>query len=388
MNIAIMGYGTVGKGVDLILQNHPTIHVTKILEKEERIDNDNRKTALIDDILNDDTIELVVETMGGIDIAFEYISKAMRFKKHVVTANKAVVANKFAELHHLASECGVMFTYEASVGGVLPIIHIIKAMNRFEDISTVGGILNGTSNFILDNMTKNNLPFSLALHDAQLAGYAEADPSADIDGIDVKNKIMILSSLAFKQVCDYSKIKVSGIRNISKDDIEYFSKQGLVCKLFALATRENNTYTSIVEPVLFPLNSVFAQVSSNNNAAFVYSNSSGQIIVHGQGAGQLPTGHAVVEDIVDIYENKSNEFINVNKLTYVNNENKETYYIRSNANINYGTKISENMYKVETTSSDMWNKIKKEIEIQDDKAFIARYDKESINLLKWDEVKG
>ena len=154
-----------------------------------------------------------------------------------------------------------MFAYEASVGGVLPILHMIHSINRYEEILEVGGILNGTSNYILDTMTKEKLPFLVALHQAQEAGYAESDPSADIDGIDVKNKLMILSSLAFKQVSEYNKIKVSGIRNITKEDIDYFTKQGAVCRLFALAKRSGDTYTSIIEPVLFNGTSIFANVN-------------------------------------------------------------------------------------------------------------------------------
>ncbi|MBR3840996.1 MAG: homoserine dehydrogenase [Erysipelotrichales bacterium] len=391
MNIAILGYGTVGTGVDKILKNNKRIFVTRILEKASRIDGDKRKTSSIEDIIDDTSIDGVVETMGGIDTAYDYISRAMRAGKFVVTANKAVVAAYYKELHELAKECNVKFAYEASVGGVLPIIHMIHSINRYEDILEVGGILNGTSNYILDTMTKDKLPFTVALRQAQEAGYAESDPSADIDGIDVKNKLMILSSLAFKQVSEYDKIKVTGIRNITKEDIDYFTKQGAVCRLFALAKRNDDTYTSVIEPVLFDGNSVFANVSLNNNAAFVYSRSSGQIVVHGQGAGQLPTGHAVVQDIVDIYEGVSKEFENLSKYTYIDEDKETMYYVRTNADMNkyieYTECIGELAYYVKVDTRSKWDNILTDILSQDSRTFYARYDEECWKAIKSSGVK-
>ena len=391
MNIAILGYGTVGSGVDKILKNNTKIFVTRILEKESRIDNDRRKTSNIEDIISDTSIDGIVETMGGIDTAYDFICRAMKAGKFVVTANKAVVAAYFKELHELAEACNVSFAYEASVGGVLPIIHMIHSINRYEDILAVGGILNGTSNYILDTMTKEKLPFLVALHQAQEAGYAESDPSADIDGIDVKNKLMILSSLAFKQVSEYNKIKVMGIRNITKEDIDYFTEQGAVCRLFALAKRIGDTYTSIIEPVLFDGESVFANVSVNNNAAFVYSNSSGQIIMHGQGAGQLPTGHAVVQDIVDIFDGVARKFENINTCTYVDEDKTSMYYVRTKANMSKYSEcteqIDESTYYVRVDTRCKWDNILAELVNQDAHTFYARYDEACLKAIKTSGVK-
>lgn len=391
MNIAILGYGTVGKGVDIILQNNESVHVSCILERAERINEDTRMTSCIDDIINDDSISGVVETMGGIDTAYEYIRKAMKAGKFVVTANKAVIAAYFKELHELAKEQGVRFAYEASVGGVLPIIHVMDAMNRFEDVTETGGILNGTSNYILDMMTKQHISFATALRDAQEAGYAERDPSADIDGIDVKNKLMILSSLAFHQVSEYDKLDTTGIRYISKDDIEYFVKHGTVCKLFARALRENDTYTGSIEPTLFPKDSVFANVSVNNNAAFVYSKSSGQIILHGQGAGQLPTGHAVVQDLMDIAEGRGHEFTCLNSYTFMMEEKEAEYYLRTTANMSkyrkFIRRLGNDQYHVCVSNVKEWRMIRDDIQKQDEHMFYARYDVSCVESNKYSGVK-
>lgn len=386
MNIAILGYGTVGQGVDKVLKNNEHVKVKRIFDRPERIDSDVRKTSVINDILDDESIDGIVETMGGIDVPFEFITKAMSKGKFVVTANKAVVAAHFETLHNIAKEENVFFLYEASVGGVLPILNSVKRMRRIESISSVGGILNGTSNYILDAMYKHQLPFSLALQQAKDAGYAESDPSADIDGIDVKNKIMILGSLAFKANLDYDAINVSGIRHISKEDIEFFKKQNAVCKLFATATLTEDTYTSTVEPVIFLKESIYANVSVNNNAAFVVGDNSGEIIIHGQGAGQLPTAHAVVEDLMDIYENHANNFEATTILKHVYSSNKETYYLRTSAVIESGKKLNDNTYIFENITKNEWFKFFKDIKLKDNEAFYARYDNKCWEGIKKGEV--
>ena len=379
MNIAIMGYGTVGVGVDHILKDREDIHVTRILERKERIDSDSRKTSSFEDILNDDSIQGVVETLGGIDIPFEYISKLLNKGKFVVSANKAVVAAHFKEFHDLSKKNNVPFLYEASVGGVLPILHTIKSMREIEPIEAVGGILNGTSNYILDKMTQDKISFAEALKQAQNLGYAERDPSADISGFDVKNKIMIASSLAFKTIVDFDAIHVFGIENISSADILAFHNQGVVCKLFASAKKDGNSYTINVEPTLFLEKDIVASVHVNNNIAFVTSKSSGTIMIHGQGAGRYPTGYAIVSDLIDIKENrvKETEFSNVMHASATSKD--ESYYVRTIAtSAKKYTALGNNSYLISNITKanfiDLWNEILKE----DKNAFYARYDEEVI----------
>ncbi len=375
MKIAILGRGTVGGGVDNILKNIDDIEVSKVFVRPKRLNEDPRNTADINDIMNDPEIDGIVETLGGIDIPYEYITMAMKAHKFVVTANKAVVATHFRELHKLAKENGVAFAYEASVGGVLPILHTVKAMARFDEIDEVGGILNGTSNYILDSMTRNNLGFEEALHEAQVAGFAEADPSADIDGIDVKNKIMILGSLAFKANLEYDKIQVNGIRNITKDDIDYFTYKKKIVKLMAKAERHGNGYRAVVEPVILDNDSSFANIYLNNNAAYVVAKDSGHIQINGQGAGALPTGHAVVEDLVDIRDHRTIDFVEENKLKYVESEDMVKGYVRTIANLDkYQPTVANDQAYIVSVPLYIWAILKEEVMKQDAKAFFARFE--------------
>lgn len=311
MKIGLLGFGTVGSGVYEILKSSSTcffnnIEVKKILVKDEKDKIMDIITTNAEEILNDKDIDLVVEVMGGIHPAYEYIIKSLKNKKNVVTANKAVVAAHLKEFTKTAYENGVSFEYEASVCGGIPWIKSLEKVKRIDEISEVYGIFNGTSNFILDNMTKKGYEFQEILEKAQEKGYAESDPSADIDGIDIMRKLLITSSLAFEYEIPEKEIDVFGIRNIKKEDIEYFNNIGCTVKLIAKGKKAENRYCAAVEPVLFKNDRIEAAVPQNFNIGTISGKTIGELKFYGQGAGKLPTGNAIVQDIIDIMEVKGN----------------------------------------------------------------------------------
>lgn len=309
MKIGLLGFGTVGSGVYEIVKSSPTcffndIEVKKILVKDEKDKVMDIITTDAEEILNDKDIDLVVEVMGGIHPAYEYIIKSLKNKKNVVTANKAVVAAYLKEFIKMAYENGVSFEYEASVCGGIPWIKSLEKAKRIDEISEVYGIFNGTSNFILDNMTKEGYEFQEILKKAQEKGYAESDPSADIDGIDIMRKLLITSSLAFECEIPEKEIDVFGIRNIQKTDIEYFKNINCTVKLIAAGRKNDDKYCVAVEPVLFKNDRIEAAVPQNFNIGTIYGKTIGELKFYGQGAGKLPTGNAIVQDIIDIAEAK------------------------------------------------------------------------------------
>lgn len=313
MKIGLLGFGTIGSGVYEIISTNKNkylsdIEVVKVLVKDEFEKTREFMTLDINDILNDKEIDTVVEVIGGINPAYKFISNALKAGKNVVTANKAVVAAHLQEFQNLAAINNVKFLFEASVGGGIPWLESLQKAKRIDDISGIEGIFNGTTNFILDNMHKNGVAFDEILAHAQSLGYAEANPSADIDGFDVQNKTMISSSLAYNTIIPMDEINVFGIRNVSKNDIDYFKKHGKVLKFLSTSRKENNEYCACVEPVLFASHSLEANVSSNYNVGSLYGESIGELKFYGQGAGKLPTANAIVQDIIDITNNTADNY--------------------------------------------------------------------------------
>lgn len=298
MKIALLGYGTVGRGVVKIIDERvDTVEVARILELPDRI-CEPRMTSSYDDILNDEQIELVVECMGGLEPARTYIMGALKAKKHVVTSNKAVVAEYFAEFAETALANGVSLFIEASVGGGIPWIAGLEKARRIDAVSSFSGIMNGTTNYIVDSMLKEGAEFADVLAKAQELGYAERDPSADIDGIDVKNKTIITASVAFDVACTHD-LPVSGIRNLTKADLDLFGEKGLTVKLLGRGVEKDGRYAVAVEPVAVPVHSLEANVPSNFNLVTLDGATVGELKFYGQGAGSLPTGNAIVQDVLD-----------------------------------------------------------------------------------------
>ncbi|MEG0314681.1 MAG: homoserine dehydrogenase [Erysipelotrichaceae bacterium] len=305
MKIGLLGFGTVGSGVYEIITNSTNkylndVSVKTVLVKDEIEKTMDIMTLDINDILNDKEITTVVEVIGGINPAYKFISSALAAKKNVVTANKAVTAAHLAEFEKLAQENGVFFLFEASTGGGIPWIKSIEKAKRIDEINSVNGIYNGTTNFILDNMFKNDHDFDEILGIAQSLGYAEANPAADIDGIDIKNKTMISSSIAYNTITPLDEILMFGIRNVTKNDIAYFKRHAKVLKLMSVSIRKDNEYAAVVEPVLFDHYCLEANVGSNFNLCTLVGETIGDLKFYGQGAGKLPTANAIVQDIIDI----------------------------------------------------------------------------------------
>lgn len=346
MNIAILGFGTVGSGVyELCKNSNLCINVLKILDLPKNKDKNELITSNIEDIIYDDNIDLVVETIGGINPSYEYITLALKNKKHVVSANKAVIAKYFKEFYELAKKNNVKFLCEASVGGGIYWIDSILKAKRIDEIKRIYGIFNGTSNFILDKMYKENLNFDEILKEAQSLGYAEANPSADIDGFDVKNKIIISSNYGYSAFVN-DEFLMLPLRNISLDDILYFKTKNKIIKYIGESKITDKGFEAIVIPTLFDNDRIEANIELNYNIITLFGESIGNLKFYGQGAGKFPTANAIIQDILDISTNKEYEFIANKDLEYDGDTNTYNFVIR----INNNEKISEKVFeKIEKT---------------------------------------
>ena len=298
MKIALLGFGTVGRGVDQIISERvPDVEVARILELPDRL-TDPRMTSSYDDIVADPEIGLVVECMGGVEPARTYIMAALEAGKHVVTSNKAVVAAHFAEFAAASVASGAGLYIEASVGGGIPWVASVEKVRRIDEVTSFSGIMNGTTNYIVDAMRKQGAEFDDVLAEAQRLGYAERDPSADIDGIDVANKTIISASVAFDVACE-KNLPVTGIRTLTKADLDLFAAHGRTVKLLGRGVREGGRYAVAVEPVAVPVESLEANVPGNFNLVTLDATTVGELKFYGQGAGSLPTGNAIVQDVLD-----------------------------------------------------------------------------------------
>ena len=257
-------------------------------------------TTNFDEILNDDSIKIIVEVMGGIEPAREYILKSLNKKKHIVTANKMLLATYGDELFKKADEEEVMLNYEASVAGGIPIIQAINESLTANKIEKLYGIINGTTNFILSKMELEGSDFENVLKEAQEKGYAEADPTSDIEGFDAQYKLAILSSLAFGTKVKIDDVYREGITKITSKDIRYAKDFGLVIKLLAIAKETDGKLQLRVHPTMIPATHPLANVHDSFNAVFIKGNAVDDLMFYGRGAGDLPTGSAVVADIVSI----------------------------------------------------------------------------------------
>jgi homoserine dehydrogenase len=318
IKVALLGCGTVGSGVVELLNANAeviarrtgeTIELTKVLDKD--LDkcralgiDDSKLTANFEEIINDEEIDIVVELIGGIEPALTMIVQAMEHGKHIVTANKDLIAEKGKILFEAAEANNVYFNFEASVAGGIPIINPLKQSLAGNNIKEVIGILNGTTNYILTKMSQEGRPFEEVLTEAQTLGYAEADPAADIEGLDAARKIAILSSIAFNSRVTFADVYVEGISKITPSDIKYAQELGYVIKLLAIAKQnDNGTIQARVHPAFLPVDHPLAAVNDVFNAVFVSGDAVGEIMHYGRGAGKLPTASAVLGDIIDIGRN-------------------------------------------------------------------------------------
>ncbi len=315
MNVAILGFGVVGSGVaEVITQNaehikensNVSLRVTKILDIRDFPDSEFAPlmTKNFDEILSDDSISIVCETMGGVNPAFDFVSKCLMKGKHVVTSNKELVATRGFELLQLARENNVNFLFEASVGGGIPIIRPLSRCLAGNNVNEVAGILNGTSNFILTKMIVDGMSFADALSLAQEKGYAEKDPTADVEGFDALRKICILASLCFGTHVYPDGIYTEGISKITLEDVAFAENYDSVIKLIARAKKiAEDKITVMVTPCLVKNSSMLSGVSDVFNACLVRGDMTGDVLMYGKGAGKLATASAVVGDVIDCAAN-------------------------------------------------------------------------------------
>lgn len=310
--IAIMGHGVVGSGVAEVLLNNADviqmnaqqpIEIKRILDLRSfsALSYHSLFTTSFEDILEDDEISVVCETMGGVEPAYSFTKRLLEQKKSVVTSNKELVSKKGAELFAIAKNNHVNYFYEASVGGGIPIIHPLQACLTGNRIESVMGILNGTTNYILTNMIDDNQTFQAALSSAQELGYAEKDPSDDIDGSDACRKIAILASLCFGKEVHPENIHQEGIEQVTLDDVSYARSWGGEIKLIASVKKlgKDDSLAVFVEPVFLPKQHPLASVDDVFNGIMVTGNAVGELLFVGKGAGKLPTASAVVSDIIE-----------------------------------------------------------------------------------------
>ena len=327
MKIGLLGFGTVGKGVYKLTANRTDMDVAWVLCRRELELSDAKVTHDFQDILNDPTVDTVVEAIGGLHPAREYVVAALEAGKNVVTANKAMVAVFYDELLPLAEKMGVCFRCTASVGGGIGWLSELERVRRIETVSHVGGIMNGTCNYILDSMTSAGLGYDEALQKAQALGYAEADPSTDVDGIDTWHKLIISANIGFGVSLDLNGVPVAGIRNIQAKDVEQFKAHGMVCKLISTARHQDGSYCAYVQPTLCPEGTLESSVPTNYNLITLTGNTSGRQSFYGQGAGRYPTAYNVVQDCIDCLRGRGFYCAYGNKVTVINN-NKLSYYVR------------------------------------------------------------
>ncbi|MBE6713282.1 MAG: homoserine dehydrogenase [Ruminococcaceae bacterium] len=332
MKIGLLGYGTVGKGVFDILEELNGLEVKYVLDLRELPELGEKLTHDLNVILSDPEVDTVVELIGGMNPAYDFVKKSLLAGKNVVTANKLMVSLHYGELVRLAAEKGVSFRYSASAGGGIPWLVNLQRAHRASRLELVYGIMNGTTNYILDSMTTLGEEFDAALAEAQKLGFAEADPSSDIDGLDTRHKTTLSANVAYGVVLDDEKVDAFGIRFAKKCDIDAAGEAGYALKLFGVARRCQEGIAAYVEPTLVPAETPEGNIHGCDNIIAFEGSYIGKTRFVGAGAGRYPTGYAVVQDLVDIdagpgvlYNEKMDE-------AAVNNAAEcHAYYVRTDA---------------------------------------------------------
>ncbi len=327
MQIGLLGFGTVGKGVYELVNRREDMKVTKVFCRRDLSLPDAEVTHNFQDILEDESIDTVVEVIGGLHPAYEYVRQAILAGKNIITANKAMIATFYDDLIPLAQEKKVYLRCTASVGGGIGWLSELQRVRRAETVSRVGGIMNGTCNYILDFMSRHGLSYGDTLRQAQELGYAEADPSTDVDGIDTWHKLIISANVAFGVSLDRTQVPVAGISNIRAEDVQNFREHGLTCKLISTAKAQGGSFSAYVQPTLYEAGEPEAAVPANYNLITLVGNTSGRQSFFGQGAGRYPTAYNVLQDCIDFLD--GNGFYGpCGPKTQVSNLEKYSYYVR------------------------------------------------------------
>ncbi|MDQ0162075.1 homoserine dehydrogenase [Bacillus alveayuensis] len=315
--VGLLGLGTVGSGVVKIIEDHQDklmhligcpVKIKKVLvqniHKHRQVDIDpSVLTTNVSEVIEDPDIDVIIEVMGGIEHTKNYLLEALSRKKHVVTANKDLMAVYGTQLLKTATENGCDLFYEASVAGGIPIIRSLVDGLASDRITKMMGIVNGTTNFILTKMSKFGSPYEEVLKEAQRLGYAEADPTSDVEGLDAARKMAILARLGFSMEVDLDDVEVKGITDITEEDINYSKRLGYTMKLIGIADRTGDKVEVSVQPTLLPDSHPLASVHDEFNAVYVYGEAVGETMFYGPGAGSLPTATAVVSDLVGVLKN-------------------------------------------------------------------------------------
>ena len=300
MNIGLLGFGVVGRGVYDMLAGRDDIRTAWVLCRRDLGELTARTTYEMQDILNDPSVDTVVEVMGGLHPAYEYVAAALRAGKNVVSSNKYLMCRYYDELTALAKEHGAALRCTAAVGGGIPWLVNLQRCRRVDTVTEVGGIMNGTTNFIMDAMARQGADFPAVLQRAQELGYAEADPSADIDGDDIRRKLTISANIAFDALLREEDIPAFGIRTVTGADVADFRAHGFTCKLLACAQRTETGVAAYVEPALVAEGEPEAAVPGNYNLISCTGELLGRQSYFGQGAGRYPTAANVVQDCLDL----------------------------------------------------------------------------------------
>ena len=300
MNIALLGFGTVGSHFYKLCEGRTDLHVAAVLSRRPRPELTCTVTADYDEIVLAASIDIVVEVMGGIEPAYSYLCAAMRAGKHVVTANKQLMCAHFEELTSLAKEKGVALRCTAAAGGGIPWLTSLSSASELDEIKAVEGILNGTTNYMLSAMTNSGADYAPALQKAQELGYAEADPTADVEGLDARRKIVLSADLAFGVNIREEDIPCVGISSITAGDIAKAKDEGLTYKLIARAEKSGRAVAAFVCPTLFPSSAPEAHTDGTGNLVTLFASRFGKQSFSGAGAGGYPTGSNVLRDCLDV----------------------------------------------------------------------------------------
>lgn len=349
VTVGLLGLGVVGSGVIKLIENHQqklahqlgcNVQVKRVLvrdlDKSRDVDiEEDLLTTNPDDVLNDPDIDVIVEVMGGVNEAKDYILKAFTSKKHVVSANKDLVALHGPELQDAATHNKCDFYYEASVAGGIPILRGIVDGLSSDRIQKVMGIVNGTTNYILTQMDSEGVSYENALKEAQELGFAEADPTSDVEGLDAARKMAILGRLAFSTPVDLEDVEVAGIKGIELEDLQYGDQLGYTMKLIGYANFDNHELEINVQPTLLAKSHPLAAVKNEFNAVYVYGDAVGETMFYGPGAGSLPTATAIVSDVVTVIKNMrlgvtGNQFVepHFKKELKTSDKRYAQYYVR------------------------------------------------------------
>lgn len=344
VNIGLLGLGTVGTGVVEIINERKDkikktsgrdINIRKVMVKNLNKERDIDLSQIVltqdfEDILNDTEINVIIEVTGDVESSYKYIIEGLKAGKHIVTANKAVVSKYFEEFSSLAAEKDLAFLYEASVGGGIPVLKPLREQIELNEIDELQGILNGTCNYILTRMINEDKNYEEVLKIAQNLGYAEADPSSDVEGNDTMRKLRILATLGLQGKVTEEDVLVYGISSIGAIDIENIKRMDSTVKLIAGATKYEDGYTAIVQPTIVENNNYFANVNMAYNSVAFRGDNVGELKFYGSGAGKLPTANAVLSDVLDIGNNsyRKGNPLGQRSLKNLNSEIKGKFYLR------------------------------------------------------------